>query len=104
MAGHSHSHDHANEHTPLIHQHEHSHGSTAVVKSNSCLNMASKEDFTAKSTKRRLAIATTIALLFFATELIAGYFANSLGKTKKQKCVYNYGLLIYLIFEYSFDV
>lgn len=78
--GHNHNHSHDNEHTPLIHQHGHNHGSTVIANSNSCSNMASKEDSSAKSTKRRLAIATTIALLFFATELVAGYFANSLGK------------------------
>jgi Co/Zn/Cd efflux system component len=76
-----HHHDHANEHSPLISHDGHDHGSTAII--NNCSNI--KEDSSAKSTKKRLAIASTIALAFFATELVAGYFANSLGKEIKKK-------------------
>lgn len=76
--GHNHTHTH-NERSPLL-QHGHHHESEGVIST--CSNMNTKEDSSAKSTKRRLAIATTIALLFFATELVAGYFANSLGKKK----------------------
>ncbi|KAI7895376.1 cation efflux protein [Mucor mucedo] len=70
-----HHHDHATEHSPLISHHGHNHGSSAII--NNCSNQ--KEDSSAKSTKKRLAIASTIALAFFATELVAGYFANSLA-------------------------
>lgn len=74
------THKHANEHTPLIHPHDQATNGTIIINSNPCINMVIKTDSSAnKSTKRKLAIATTIALLFFATELIAGYFANSLG-------------------------
>ncbi|GAA5814277.1 hypothetical protein MFLAVUS_007771 [Mucor flavus] len=73
---HAHAHDHSNERSPLI-QHGHNHGSEGIL--NTCSNMNTKEDSSAKSTKRRLAIATSIALVFFATELVAGYFANSLA-------------------------
>lgn len=65
--------DHATEDTPLMQ------GSNMIINS-SCTNLASKSDSSAKSTKRRLAFATAIALAFFATELVAGYFANSLGE------------------------
>jgi Co/Zn/Cd efflux system component len=65
-------HDHATEHTPLIQ------GNNVIVDYvSSCANLASKAD---SSTKKKLAFATGIALIFFATELVAGYFANSLGK------------------------
>lgn len=79
-------HDHANEHTYLIpsnhqHQHQHQYNSKMISATSSCTNLAFKaDDSTQSSTKRKLAIATTIALLFFGTELIAGYLANSLGK------------------------
>lgn len=76
---HTHAHDHSNERSPLI-QPGHNHGSGII---NTCSNMNTKEDSSAKSTKRRLAIATSIALVFFATELVAGYFANSLGNNNK---------------------
>ncbi|KAI8973846.1 cation efflux protein [Pilobolus umbonatus] len=61
-----------NENTPLIDSQQHYHVS-------SCSNLTSKADSSASSTKKRLIIATTVALLFFATELVAGYFANSLA-------------------------
>ncbi|KAL7331376.1 hypothetical protein PS15p_203573 [Mucor circinelloides] len=72
-----------NEHTHLIpsskRQHL-NHKSIPISTSSSCINLASKvDDLTQSSTKKKLAIATTIALLFFATELIAGYLANSLA-------------------------
>lgn len=70
-----------NEHTHLIPSPKHQH--VNHKSSSSCTNLASKVDsLTQSSTKKKLAIATTIALLFFATELIAGYLANSLGKER----------------------
>ncbi|KAK4521823.1 uncharacterized protein ATC70_004360 [Mucor velutinosus] len=67
-----------NEHTHLIPSLEHQHVSHRSPSS--CANLSPKvDDPTQSSTKKKLAIATTIALLFFATELIAGYLANSLA-------------------------
>jgi Co/Zn/Cd efflux system component len=66
--------DQVNEHTPLISGHSHEH------HLKQCSNMMSKVESSANSTKRRLITATTLALVFFFTELIAGYYANSLGK------------------------
>ncbi|KAI8387310.1 cation efflux protein [Blakeslea trispora] len=68
----THVHEHATEHTPLIRPNE-------LHNSSSCSNLASKSELVNKSTKRKLTIATSIALVFFATELVAGYFANSLA-------------------------
>lgn len=72
-----------NEHTHLIpsSKRQDSNHKSIPISTSSCINLASKvDDLTQSSTKKKLAIATTIALLFFATELIAGYLANSLGK------------------------
>jgi Co/Zn/Cd efflux system component len=89
-------HDHATEHTPLIQ------GSNAVINSSSCTNLASKEDSSAKSTKRRLAMATGLAIFFFATELVAGYFANSLGRhILRDDLIVSY---INISYVYSLDV
>ncbi|KAL9555636.1 hypothetical protein MBANPS3_002258 [Mucor bainieri] len=73
--------DHApNEHTHLIPSPKHQQLVNHNRSSSSCTNLASKvDDLTQSSTKKKLAITTTIALLFFATELIAGYLANSLA-------------------------
>jgi Co/Zn/Cd efflux system component len=72
-------HEHANEHTYLIPSHQYN--NKMISTTSSCTNLALKaDDSIQSSTKRKLAIATTIALLFFGTELIAGYLANSLGK------------------------
>ncbi|CEP18610.1 hypothetical protein [Parasitella parasitica] len=72
-------HEHTDEHTRLIPTNQQNH----IVKStaSSCTNLAYKaaDDATQPSTKKKLAIATTIALLFLAAELIAGYLANSLA-------------------------
>ena len=45
-----------------------------------CANVSSRDNNAARSTKNKLWFATALALVFFTTELIAGYFANSLGK------------------------
>lgn len=76
-----------NEHTHLIASAKHQHANHTTT-TRSCTNLASKvgNDLTQSSTKKKLAIATTIALLFFATELIAGYLANSLGKERTLWC------------------
>ncbi|EPB89027.1 hypothetical protein HMPREF1544_04150 [Mucor circinelloides 1006PhL] len=71
-----------NEHTHLIpsSKRQDSNHKSIPISTSSCINLASKvDDLTQSSTKKKLAIATTIALLFFATELIAGYLANSLA-------------------------
>ncbi|RCI06497.1 hypothetical protein CU098_010572 [Rhizopus stolonifer] len=65
-------HEYADEHTPLVRP-------NGVLSTSSCSNLAERSQVTNKSTKRKLTIATTIALMFFATELVAGYFANSLA-------------------------
>lgn len=45
-----------------------------------CANGAAKNIQQARSTKRKLWFAVSLACMFFVTELVAGYFANSLGK------------------------
>jgi hypothetical protein len=45
----------------------------------SCANV-SEQSGISSSTKKKLWFATGLALVFFATELVAGYLANSLGK------------------------
>ncbi|KAG2177500.1 hypothetical protein INT44_008011 [Umbelopsis vinacea] len=77
MTEHQHS-----ERTPLLSPN--GSGQTTPVNSRapstrSCVNDNSKETNTSNSTKWRLLFATVVALLFFATELVAGYFANSLA-------------------------
>ncbi|KAI9471904.1 MAG: cation efflux protein [Benjaminiella poitrasii] len=57
-----------NERAPLIQPH-----------ATACTGLKNNPKSSSSSTKRKLAIAMTMALLFFATELIAGYFANSLA-------------------------
>lgn len=61
-----------NEQTPLLNNRN---------NISSCINLQAQQNTTSKSTKRKLLTATFIATLFFATELVAGYFANSLGTT-----------------------
>jgi zinc transporter 2/zinc transporter 4 len=51
-----------------------------TVSQQKCSNNTLKDRSTAKSTKRKLWFAVCLACAFFATELVAGYFANSLGK------------------------
>lgn len=55
-------------------------GSVVSYTYKNCSNLTSKDRAAAKSTKRKLWFAVTLACCFFVTELIAGYFANSLGK------------------------
>ncbi|KAG0167105.1 hypothetical protein DFQ28_006671 [Apophysomyces sp. BC1034] len=83
---HTHTSDQVDEQTPLTHTHgeRRSSLSGSVVSysfpnSSSCANITSKNSDVAKSTKRKLLFATAVALVFFATELVAGYFANSLA-------------------------
>ncbi|KAH8552528.1 cation efflux protein [Umbelopsis sp. PMI_123] len=77
MIDHQHS-----ERTPLLSTS--SSGQTTPVNSRapstrSCVNDNSKDNATSSSTKYRLLFATIMALMFFVTELVAGYFANSLA-------------------------
>ncbi|KAI8148951.1 cation efflux protein [Fennellomyces sp. T-0311] len=44
-----------------------------------CANVSNRNGDAARSTKRKLLFATILALVFFTTELVAGYFANSLA-------------------------
>jgi zinc transporter 2/zinc transporter 4 len=72
------------ERTPLVHTQAASGGSVVsytIPQTNNCTNVTLKDRSTAKSTKRKLWFAVVLACIFFATELVAGYFANSLGKT-----------------------
>lgn len=50
-----------------------------TITQKNCSNLTLKDRSTAKSTKRKLWFAVCLACCFFATELAAGYFANSLG-------------------------
>ncbi|GAB5590819.1 hypothetical protein Unana1_05719 [Umbelopsis nana] len=72
----------SSERTPLLSANNS--GQTTPVNSRapstrSCVNDTTKDNVTASSTKKRLLFATVMALMFFATELVAGYFANSLA-------------------------
>lgn len=79
----------ANENTPLIPQTEHVNTRSTRARAGSvvsytyvnsqCANVSNKNNNAQQSTKRKLVFATVLALLFFTAELIAGYFANSLG-------------------------
>ena len=64
----------ATERTPLVYN-------ASTIRSSptlsSCANIHGKGQD--QSTKKRLWAAVSLAVLFFATELVAGYFANSLG-------------------------
>jgi hypothetical protein len=51
-----------------------------TISQQKCSNVTLKDRSVAKSTKRKLWFAVGLACCFFATELVAGYFANSLGK------------------------
>ncbi|KAI7862115.1 cation efflux protein [Spinellus fusiger] len=77
----THHHSSADEHTPLT-SHTPLTGSVVTYTSpnvSACSNITAKNSQNTRSTKRKLMFATCLALLFFATELIAGYFANSLA-------------------------
>ncbi|OAD77933.1 hypothetical protein PHYBLDRAFT_108350 [Phycomyces blakesleeanus NRRL 1555(-)] len=50
-----------------------------MPNASSCSNITAKNSDNARSTKRKLMFATALALVFFGTELVAGYFANSLA-------------------------
>lgn len=79
----------SSEREPLLSS-GHSHAHTTHKRSGSvvsytispqnCSNVTLKDRSAAKSTKRKLWFAVGLACCFFATELVAGYFANSLGK------------------------
>ncbi|KAI8338945.1 cation efflux protein [Chlamydoabsidia padenii] len=72
------------ERTPLLgHNHHHrrspSHtGSMVSYQDVTCANVGEQSSISS-STKKKLWFATGLALIFFATELIAGYLANSLA-------------------------
>lgn len=72
------------ERSPLLYSVDsHSGGGSVVSYSTSqknCTNVTLKDRSEAQSTKRKLWFAVGLACVFFATELVAGYFANSLGK------------------------
>lgn len=51
-----------------------------TVTQQNCSNVTLKDRSAARSTKRKLWFAVCLACCFFATELVAGYFANSLGR------------------------
>ncbi|ORX46964.1 cation efflux protein [Hesseltinella vesiculosa] len=67
----------ANERTPLVSGHQRS-GSMVSYQDVVCANV-SEPIGTSSSTKRKLWFATALALVFFATELVAGYLSNSLA-------------------------
>ncbi|KAI8058705.1 cation efflux protein [Gilbertella persicaria] len=50
-----------------------------TISQQNCSNITLKDRSTTNSTKRKLWFAVGLACCFFATELIAGYFANSLA-------------------------
>ncbi|KAI8357310.1 cation efflux protein [Choanephora cucurbitarum] len=50
-----------------------------TIAQQNCSNRAIKDRSTADSTKKKLWFAVALACCFFATELVAGYFANSLA-------------------------
>lgn len=50
-----------------------------TIAQQNCSNVTLKDRAQASSTKRKLWFAVCLACCFFATELVAGYFANSLG-------------------------
>lgn len=59
-----------------------------TVSQQNCSNNTLKDRTAANSTKRKLWFAVGLACCFFATELVAGYFANSLGKYSPRRPVY----------------
>ncbi|KAI8060054.1 cation efflux protein, partial [Gongronella butleri] len=66
----------ANERTPLVKHHR----SNSIVSYEDvvCANVSERIG-TSTSTKRKLWFATGLALVFFSTELVAGYLSNSLA-------------------------
>lgn len=75
----------ANERTPLVVAtspsltHRGSVVSYTLHSKKQCANIIGSDSTATRSTQRKLLFATAMALLFFTAELIAGYFANSLG-------------------------
>jgi Co/Zn/Cd efflux system component len=65
-----------------IHTRNDSSGSVVsyMIAPQNCTNVTMKDRAQASSTKKKLWFAVCLACCFFATELVAGYFANSLGK------------------------
>jgi zinc transporter 2/zinc transporter 4 len=81
------------ERTPLINDIQiQSHPSGSVVSysfsQHNCANVTMKDRSAAQSTKKKLWFAVVMACCFFITELIAGYFANSLGKNDMDNYVW----------------
>jgi zinc transporter 2/zinc transporter 4 len=71
------------ERTPLLFPTNSQSGGSVVsytISQKNCTNVTLKDRSAAQSTKRKLWFAVGLACVFFTTELIAGYFANSLGK------------------------
>ncbi|KAG0738049.1 hypothetical protein G6F57_002663 [Rhizopus arrhizus] len=72
----------SNERSPLLFP-VNSHSGDSVISYNTsqknCTNITLKDRSEAQSTKRKLWFAVGLACVFFATELVAGYFANSLA-------------------------
>lgn len=72
----------SSERSPLLFPvNSHSGGSVISYSTSqkNCTNITLKDRSEAQSTKRKLWFAVGLACVFFATELVAGYFANSLG-------------------------
>ncbi|KAI9491609.1 cation efflux protein [Zychaea mexicana] len=69
----------ADERTPLVSNASTIRGSSISPSLSTCTNITGKGSHVARSTKRKLWAAVTLAVMFFATELVAGYFANSLA-------------------------
>ncbi|ORE08700.1 cation efflux protein [Rhizopus microsporus var. microsporus] len=70
------------ERTPLLFPVNSQTGGSVVsytVTQKNCKNVTLKDRSEAQSTKRKLWFAVALACVFFATELVAGYFANSLA-------------------------
>ncbi|KAI9272019.1 cation efflux protein [Sporodiniella umbellata] len=71
----------SSERSPLLQPVSSHSGGSIVSYSNqkNCSNVTLKDRSEAQSTKRKLWFAVGLACVFFATELVAGYFANSLA-------------------------
>ncbi|EIE83804.1 hypothetical protein RO3G_08509 [Rhizopus delemar RA 99-880] len=70
------------ERTPLLFPTNSQSGGSVVsytISQKNCTNITLKDRSAAQSTKRKLWFAVGLACVFFTTELIAGYFANSLA-------------------------
>lgn len=106
----------ANENTPLIPQTEHVNTRSTRARAGSvvsytyvnsqCANVSNKDNNAQQSTKRKLVFATVLALLFFTAELIAGYFANSLGNdiVVRQGDIYNSSMFCIALMSDAFHL